>query len=166
MQFKISPKSPKQKLRYQPRNKSQRSRMKMSTLTKKLKLRNLSLTLKVCIDFQRICSTWLGEDNEEPPSTAPISEHPITETDDQIPDYVLESSQASRISLPQPQQNEDERASVDSGAVQEAIEASIEAINEARKIRLHWFECDFKFRSGWKSKFPSWYGWWWKYWVR
>ena len=66
----------------------------------------------------------LGEDNEEALSTAPISEHPITETDDQIPDYVLESSQASRISLPQPQEKDDERASVDSVAVQEAIEAS------------------------------------------
>ena len=65
----------------------------------------------------------VGEDNQEALSTAPISEHPITETDDQIPDYVLESSQASRISLPQPQEKDDERASVDSVAVQEAIEA-------------------------------------------
>jgi hypothetical protein len=64
-----------------------------------------------------------AEDNEEVPSTAPISEHPITETDDQIPDYVLESSQASRISLPQPETKNNERSSVDSIAVQEAIEA-------------------------------------------
>ena len=72
--------------------------------------------------FKKI-NTNAGEDNEEALSTAPISEHPITETDDQIPDYVLESSQASRISLPQPEDKANERSSVDSVAVQEAIQA-------------------------------------------
>jgi len=72
--------------------------------------------------FKKI-NTNEGEDNEEALSTAPISEHPITETDDQIPDYVLESSQASRISLPQPEDKANERSSVDSVAVQEAIQA-------------------------------------------
>lgn len=84
------------------------------------------------VEIEELVTDDDAEDNEEAPSTAPISEHPITETDDQIPDYVLESSQASRISLPQPEAKNNERSSVDSIAVQEAIEA-IEAVRDGNQ---------------------------------
>lgn len=84
------------------------------------------------VEVEELVTDYEGEDNEEALSTAPISEHPITETDDQIPDYVLESSQASRISLPQPEDKANERSSVDSVAVQEAIQA-IEAVRDGNQ---------------------------------